>query len=151
MNARFRLEQVRGRREADVGTARRSLVLSGWGVAVLWGGQRGEGEWAGIGSRTPLPRTIHLQPGADPQDDMEVGTRLRSSLQKKDGEKDKSDALVQGTIQTWAQRVPTNEHLRGLEGPAAKEFLWVCSSVGRESFPPGALLPREGSLSRSPC
>lgn len=99
----------------------------------------------------PLPRTIHLQPGADPQDDIEVGTRLRSSLQKKDGEKDKSDALVQGTIQTWAQRVPTNEHLRGLEGPAAKEFLWVCSSVGRESFPPGALLPREGSLSRSPC
>lgn len=26
------------------------------------------------------PRTIHLKPGADPQDDIEVGTRLQSSL-----------------------------------------------------------------------
>lgn len=76
--------------------------------------------------------------------------RLQSSLQEKDGGKAKSDALVRRGTQTWTQRVPTNEHVRALEGPAAWAFLWVCSSVGRGPLPPGELPLREGTGSRSP-
>lgn len=54
----------------------------------------------------PHPRTTHLKPGTDPQDDVEVDTRLQSSLQEKDGGKAKSDALVRGGTQAWTQRVP---------------------------------------------
>lgn len=59
------------------------------------------------------------------------------------GEKAKSDALVQGGTQAWAQRVPTNERLRTLKGPRAQQFPWVCSSLGRGAIPPGELVPRE--------
>lgn len=94
-----------------------------------------------LGSRTP--RTIHLKPGpeAEPQGDIEVDTRLQSSPSKRRMEEKPSDALVQGGTQAWTQSVPTNEHIRALEGPAAYEFFWVCSSVGRGPLPLGEKAP----------
>lgn len=66
-----------------------------------------DGQWF----RGPLPRmTSRWARGcrASSKEEMGVG---------RDGEKAESGAPVQGGTHAWAERVPTNKHLRALKGP----------------------------------